>query len=123
MTDVLDVLEILTTQHSEVDELLERLERGTGDRSSLFVQLADKLAAHAAVEEKIFYPAAMTSATSDLLHESVEEHLEIKRLLADMLALDPRVDEEAFNAKLSVLKENVTHHAHAVSAEVAVRVS
>lgn len=112
MTDVLDVLEILTTQHSEVDELLEKLERGTGDRSALFLQLADKLAAHAAVEEKIFYPAVMTSATADLLRESVEEHLEIKRVLADMLALDPRDDEAAFNAKLNVLKENVTHHAH-----------
>jgi hemerythrin superfamily protein len=112
MTDVLDVLEILTTQHAELDELIEKLERGTGDRASLFIQLADKLAAHAAVEEKIFYPAAMTAATSDMLHEAVEEHLEIKRMLADMLALDPRDDEAAFNAKLNVLKENVTHHAH-----------
>lgn len=82
------------------------------DRAGLFAQLADKLAAHAAVEEKIFYPAAMAPQTSDLLHESVEEHLEIKRLLADMLDLDPSGDDDAFDAKLSVLKENVSHHAH-----------
>lgn len=114
MTQVLDVLEILTSQHAEVDELFEKLERGEDGRAALFAQLADKLAAHATVEEQIFYPAAMTEATSELLHESVEEHLEIKRMLADMLALDPDADadEEQFDAKLSVLKENVSHHAH-----------
>src|ERR1700759_1530636 len=112
MTDTLDVLEILTSQHSEVDELIEQLESGKGDRAALFSELADKLAAHALVEEKIFYPAAMTRETSDMLHESVEEHLEIKRLLADMLELDPSSDEDEFDAKLSVLKENVSHHAH-----------
>ena len=112
MTDTLDILEILQSQHSEVDELIEQLERGKGNRTALFFQLADKLAAHAAVEEKIFYPAVMAKQTAELLHESVEEHLEIKRLLADMLALDPSEDEDEFNAKLSVLKENVSHHAH-----------
>jgi hypothetical protein len=112
MTDTLDVLQILTSQHSEVDELFEQLESGKGDRVALFTQLADKLAAHATIEEKIFYPAAMATQTSDLLHESVEEHLEIKRLLADMLDLDPSGDADTFDAKLSVLKENVSHHAH-----------
>jgi hemerythrin superfamily protein len=113
MIDTLDVLQILASQHSEVDELFEKLESGKGDRAALFAQLADKLAAHAAVEEKIFYPAVMATQTSDLLHESVEEHLAIKRLIADMLDLDPSDDQDAFDAKLSVLKENVSHHAHA----------
>lgn len=112
MTDTLDVLQILTAQHSEVDELFEKLETGHGDRAALFTELADKLAAHATVEEKLFYPEAMASETSDLLHESVEEHLEIKRMIADMLDLDPREDQDTFDAKLSVLKENVSHHAH-----------
>jgi Hemerythrin HHE cation binding domain len=112
MTNALDVLEILSSQHSEVDDLIEKLERGEGKRAALFAELADKLAAHSAVEEQIFYPAAMTEATSELLHQSVEEHLEVKRMLADMLALDPDADQEQFNAKLSVLKENVSHHAH-----------
>ncbi len=112
MTGMLDVLDILTSQHSDVDKLFDQLESGEGDRAELFAQLADKLAAHATVEEKIFYPAAMTTETSDQLHEAAEEHLEIKRMLADMLELDPRRDADTFNAKLSVLKENVTHHAH-----------
>lgn len=105
-----DVLELLTAQHREVDELFARIEAGGSDRRALFGELADKLAAHAAAEERVFYPAVMSRATTDQLHEAVEEHLSIKRLLADLGVLD--VDAPAFRAKLSVLKEQVTHHAH-----------
>lgn len=109
---VINVLDLLTSQHSEVDQLMSQLESSRGDRRDVFRQLADKLAAHATVEEKIFYPAVMQDETSDILHESVEEHLAIKRVLADMLKLDPVAEKEEFDAKLSVLKEEVSHHAH-----------
>lgn len=105
-----DVLELLASQHREVDDLLEKIEQGRGDRRALFMELADKLAAHAAAEEKVFYPAVMSEQTSELLHESVEEHLAVKRVLADLLTKD--IDDEEFEAKLSVLKEQVSHHAH-----------
>jgi hypothetical protein len=106
-----DVLELLASQHVEVDELIEQLENDDGDRQTVFTELANKLAAHATVEEKLFYPAVMTENTAELLHESVEEHLAVKRVLADMIAMDLDEDEE-FDAKLSVLKEHVSHHAH-----------
>lgn len=105
-----DVLEILTTQHAEVDQLIEKLEKGDGNRRLVFTQLADRLAAHATIEEKIFYPAVMAKGTEDMLREAVEEHLALKRLIADMITL--KVDDDEFTAKLSVLKEQVTHHAH-----------
>lgn len=105
-----DVLKLLTAQHAEVDALFEKLENGAGNRTALLTELADKLAAHAAVEEKVFYPAVMAKSTSDKLHESVEEHLQIKRVLADLIEMKP--DEENFKAKLKVLKEDVSHHAH-----------
>jgi hemerythrin superfamily protein len=105
-----DVLELLAAQHKQVDELFAMLEQGGGDRRAVFTELADNLAAHAAAEEKIFYPTVMANETRELLHESVEEHLSIKRLLADLIAMN--IDDEAFKAKLSVLKEQVSHHAH-----------
>jgi len=111
MKPMMDVLELLSSQHDEVDELIAQLEKGKGDRAEVFAQLADKLAAHSAVEEQIFYPAAMSEETKEQLMESVEEHLSVKRLIADMLALDPEGDDEEFDAKLSVLKEQVSHHA------------
>lgn len=107
---LLNALDLLTEQHAEVDQLFARIESGNGDRQAAFVELADKLAAHATIEEKLFYPRVMADQTSDLLHESVEEHLAIKRLLADLVAMD--VDDEEFDAKMSVLKEQVSHHAH-----------
>ena len=105
-----DVLELLSSQHAEVDALFEAIEQGRGDKRALFTELADKLAAHATVEEKLFYPAVMANQTEDQLREAVEEHLAIKRLLADLISLRPSDDE--FDAKLKVLKEQITHHAH-----------
>ena len=109
---MINVLDLLTEQHAEVDQLMQRIEEGEDDRATLFTELADKLAAHATVEEKIFYPAVISGRTSEMLHEAVEEHLAVKRVLADMLALDPDDDEEKFDAKLALLKEEVSHHAH-----------
>jgi hemerythrin superfamily protein len=105
-----DVVELLTAQHTEVDELFAAIEKGEGNRSALFTELADKLAAHAAAEEKVFYPAIMEKDTQSQLREAVEEHLAIKRVLADLIAID--VNDETFLAKLKVLKEEVAHHAH-----------
>lgn len=107
---LINALDLLTEQHQQVDQLFEQLEAGQGDRAATFQQLADALAAHATIEEKIFYPRVMADQTSELLHESVEEHLAIKRVLADMLTMS--LDGDQFDAKLSVLKEEVSHHAH-----------
>ncbi len=105
-----NVVELLTAQHEEMDGLFERLEKGEGNRHALLTELADKLAAHATVEEKVFYPAVMAADTKSMLHESVEEHLGIKRELADLITM--RLGEDQFKAKLKVLKEYVSHHAH-----------
>ncbi len=112
MKKTIDVLEILESQHLEVDKLIEQLEQSKDDRARVFAELADKLAAHATVEEQILYPMTMNARTSEMLHEAVEEHLAFKRILADMLALDPVADDAEFSAKLSVLKEEISHHAH-----------
>lgn len=107
----MNALELLKDQHDEVDELLKKIEKETDhDRKrELFTEMSDKLAAHAAIEEKLFYPAVFAKQTEDILRESTEEHLQIKRVLADMLEID--VDDEQFDAKLSVIKEEITHHA------------
>ena len=106
-------LDLLTEQHATVDNLIKRLESdgtSTEAKRAAFIELADSLAAHATIEEKIFYPAVLMKKTEDMLLEATEEHLQIKRMLADMLELD--VETDRFEAKLSVLKEELTHHAH-----------
>lgn len=111
MQDTIDALELLKSQHDEVEMLMEQIEDSddSEEKEELFRELADKLAAHATMEEKLFYPAVMSEGTADHLLEATEEHLAAKRVLADMLEMD--VDDERFDAKLSVLKEAVRHHA------------
>jgi len=111
MKDPTNALELLKSQHEEVEALIGKIERSEGGhKQELFVEMADKLAAHATIEEKLFYPSVKARQTEDALMEAVEEHLQVKRLLADLLDLD--CDDEEFDAKLSVMKEEIRHHAH-----------
>src|SRR5687767_9999768 len=111
-TNQLNALDLLIEQHDEVDQLIKQLEEEDLDEQKkmfVFFELADKLAAHASMEEQIFYPAVRAKQTEEMLLEATEEHLAIKRVLADMLVTD--LDAPRFDALLSVLKEEVEHHA------------
>jgi hemerythrin superfamily protein len=105
----MNAIELLEAQHEEVKTLFKKLEKAEDDaKQELFDQLADALAVHAAIEEKHFYPATVSARTEDLLHEAVEEHLSIKRLIADLLELT--ASDVQFDAKINVLQEQVEHH-------------
>ena len=105
----MDALELLDTQHRDVERLFSQLEGARGPRRQrLFRELADLLALHATLEENHFYPMVNTSDTQDLVMESLEEHLAIKRLLADLMKMSP--EDEQFEAKLTVLEEQVEEH-------------
>jgi hemerythrin-like domain-containing protein len=108
----MNAIKLLKQQHDEVKELLEKLE-DTSDtalksRAALFAKVADALAGHAEIEERIFYPAMQAPNTEAMLSEGLEEHLSVKRLIADLLEMAP--DDETFIAKCTVLREQVEHH-------------
>ncbi len=110
---MVDAIELLTQQHREVDELFEKFEKaseGKGEQvlMDLFTRIADNLAAHATIEEKLFYPSVYVGPTADKLQEAVEEHLSVKRVIADLLDMDPT--DTQFKAKMKVLQELVEHH-------------
>ena len=108
--DDLDAIDLLRAQHRAVDGLFRQIQAAKGtSKAASFRELADLLAVHATIEEWIFYPGVRSAETEELLAESTEEHLAMKRTLADML--DEDVDGETFDAKLSVLQEQVHHHA------------
>jgi hemerythrin superfamily protein len=111
-------IELLESQHREVEKLFSQIEkaREAKRKTTLFEQLADKLAVHAAIEEHHFYPAVKAKQTEDTLLEAVEEHLAVKRILADLLELGP--DDETFEAKIKVLKEQVEHHVEEEESEM-----
>jgi hypothetical protein len=102
--------ELLRQQHDEVKDLYVKYEQADDDdeKQALFDEIADSLAAHAAIEERIFYPAIYGGDLTEHLREAVEEHLGMKREIADLLAMTP--DDEAFDAKMKVLMAMVEHH-------------
>ena len=82
--------------------------RESGARAAALAQVGDDLTKHVTSEEEVFYPAVKAKRTEDILLESLEEHLSLKRLLADLLALDPSA--ETWEPKLKVLSEQTEHH-------------
>jgi len=106
--ETVDAIALLEEQHHEVDALFEALEKKGADKRLIFNRIADALAVHATIEEKIFYPMVKAASTEDILLESLEEHLGIKRLIADLLRMSP--SDQMFEAKCTVLKEQVQHH-------------
>ena len=114
----MDAIQLLKQQHEEVRKLFVELEhtQDEDDKWTIFEELADNLAAHATIEESIFYPAAYAKSTKDLLAEAEEEHLAVKRIIADLLELMP--DDEDFDAKVKLLKEEVEHHVEEEESEL-----
>jgi hemerythrin-like domain-containing protein len=107
-----NAIDLLEQQHREVEELFEEFESAGENakktKERLCSELADALAVHAEIEEKLFYPESKQENTEDILRESVEEHLSMKRLLADIV--EGEVEDEQFEARIEVLKEQVEHH-------------
>ena len=106
----MNAIKLLKQQHREVEALFKQFEkaRSTAPRRKVFFKIADALAIHATIEEKHFYPSVKDKATEGILLESVEEHLGVKRVIADLLDLDP--SDDRFDAKVKVLKDLVEHH-------------
>ena len=110
----MDAITLLRNDHKTVEALFKRFEKA-GDsayveKREIVDRIIEELSIHAAIEEQIFYPAARSQvpATEDLTLESLEEHHIVKWVLSELTGLDPRA--ERFDAKVTVLIENVRHH-------------
>ena len=105
----MDAINLLKTDHRQVDKLFEQLENGDGNRERLFTELATELTVHAEIEEQLFYPAVKDAEpTRDLVLESYEEHKQMKLVLSDLARADKKTPE--WKAGLKVLIEDVQHH-------------
>jgi hemerythrin superfamily protein len=114
MPDRNDAIEVLVRDHRRMEALLSELvsDGAANDPArtkALFKEMADALVAHFTVEEQHFYPAVKAKRTEDTLLESLEEHLSLKRVLADLVELDDPA-HPTFGPKMHVLKEQVEHH-------------
>jgi hemerythrin superfamily protein len=108
----MDALELLKEDHQKVKELFEEAERTEDqkEKENIFDDIKTELETHARIEETVFYPAMQKhEELKELVLESIEEHKQIKTLLREIDNL--KSDSEKFEPKLSVLMENVEHHA------------
>lgn len=107
----MDAITLLERDHHEVEALFKRFERTSGkERRHICDQVIDALSRHAAIEEQFFYPAIREGSrqSEDSALEALEEHHVVKWLLFELAKMQPT--EERFEAKMTVLMENVRHH-------------
>ena len=116
-------IELLKNDHDEVEELFEEYEKA-GDKAvakkqALFEQIREALTIHMDIEETIFYPAVKAlrdEEIKDEVREADEEHHVVKLLLGELARMSP--SDEQFDAKMTVLKENVEHHVEEEESEL-----
>ncbi|MFD9623314.1 hemerythrin domain-containing protein [Streptomyces virginiae] len=110
----MDGIVLLKEDHKAVEKLFKRFEKAGEDAHAEKRKIADQvigeLTTHTWIEEKIFYPAAREAApdTKDHVLESIEEHHVVLWMLSELKDLD--ATDERFDAKMTVLMENVRHH-------------
>ncbi|MFJ4862239.1 MULTISPECIES: hemerythrin domain-containing protein [unclassified Streptomyces] len=110
----MDGIVLLKEDHKTVEKLFKQFEKADDDahaeKRKIADQVIDELTTHTWIEEKIFYPAAREAApdTKDHVLESIEEHHVVLWMLSELKDMDAA--DERFDAKMSVLMENVRHH-------------
>ena len=106
----MNAFELLKQDHEKVSGLFKQIEAATeGIKTELFAQLKNELDVHAHIEETIFYPVLQNAGeTREITLEAYEEHKVVKDLLTELASYTTPNDE--WDAKLTVLKENVEHH-------------
>jgi hemerythrin superfamily protein len=118
-----DAVALIKADHRRVEQLFREFEEA-GDRAfktkqQLVAQIIRELEVHAAIEEEIYYPAVEAKAKKDgkeQVAEAVEEHHVVKILLGELSAMS--AEDEAFDAKVTVLIENVRHHVEEEESEM-----
>jgi len=106
----MDPFELLKKDHQKVSTLFQEIESASREaKLAIFRQLKQELDVHAHIEETIFYPVLeREKETREITLEAYEEHRVVKDLLSQLDAATSA--DEDWEARLTVLKENVEHH-------------
>ncbi|MEV6898814.1 hemerythrin domain-containing protein [Amycolatopsis sp. NPDC051372] len=109
-----DAIVLLKKDHKTVEGLFKQFEKAGEnayeEKRRIADSITEELTIHAYIEEEIFYPAAREAVpeTKDHVLESVEEHHVVVWMLSELTGL--AATDETFDAKVTVLTENVRHH-------------
>lgn len=115
----IDAIDLLKADHREVEALFAKFEQATDDaKVKLASEICQALSLHAALEERVFYPAsrdAMDADAESLVDEAEVEHGSLKDLMRKLRGRDAASPH--FDALVTVLKEYVKHHVEEEEAE------
>ncbi len=109
-----DAIVMLKADHQEIRRLFRQFQaagnRAVKTKAKIVGQIIELLTVHTYIENEVMYPEVRTllpDLEDDIL-ESYEEHHVADVLCMELAGLAP--DAERFDAKTTVLIENVTHH-------------
>ncbi len=110
----MNAIALLEADHKRVAALFEEF-RAAGERAhkkkqGIAERVFAELRVHTQIEEQVFYPAVREQGgeLSEMIAESLEEHHVVDVLIDELQGLAP--DDERYEAKFTVLMENVEHH-------------
>ena len=105
-----DAIAMLKKDHDTVKKLFDQFEEAQNRQAKRKIvnEALTELKVHAVLEEEIFYPAVRKRIGADIMNEADEEHHLAKVLIAEIEDLHGRGDH--YDAKFTVLSENVRHH-------------
>jgi hemerythrin superfamily protein len=112
----MNAITLLKNDHKTVEDLFKRFEklgpRAVKSKEDVVARIIRELSVHAAIEEMVFYPAIRDAVENgdvdDMVLESLEEHHIVKWVLSELDGMS--AEHERFDAKVTVLMENVRHH-------------
>lgn len=114
-TGAQDALALLVEDHKNVKKMFkdfDKLKESDGSdeaKAALVEKICMELTVHAQVEEEILYPAVREAIEDDdLMDEAEVEHAGAKDLIAQLEGMAP--GDEHYDAKVTVLGENIEHH-------------
>lgn len=112
----MDALQLLKQDHDKVRQLFDQFRSASDAENATMEDLAKEifheLEVHTSIEERVFYPAVRDAGggeLDDLTDESNEEHHVVDLLIGEVKGMSPADDR--FKAKMTVMMENVEHHA------------
>src|SRR4051794_38952006 len=111
-----DVIEVLTKDHREVEEMFQELERLRGmtddesktRRKDLVDQVTIELVRHSVAEEVLVYPQVADKVSEEEVEHARKEHAEAEETMAKLDKLDP--DDDGFDDEVQTLIAEIRHH-------------
>ena len=119
----MNALDLLIADHNRVRGLFSQFQTAVEDDAldqagAVVKDIFRELEVHTSIEEQTFYPRVheLSEEIAEVVDEGIEEHHVVDVLMEEINALSPGDDE--WKAKMTVLIENVEHHADEEESEL-----